>query len=78
MIVLRVKLGSKFFQSRLSTGFCHDVVLFGRGADQGLRTDDVQTTTLTISNTVQAAGIDRPGINLGGLTATDRNSSSSR
>ncbi|MDP9052502.1 MAG: hypothetical protein M3O31_17545, partial [Acidobacteriota bacterium] len=65
MSALRVKSRLGIFKSRLlMTSIMTLSCLAGSSAYT-----DAQTTTVTVSNTVQAAGIDRPGINLGGLAA---------
>ncbi|MDP9051523.1 MAG: chitobiase/beta-hexosaminidase C-terminal domain-containing protein [Acidobacteriota bacterium] len=65
MNLLKVKLGSKVFQFRLLLASIMVLSCFAGSFAQ----TDVRPTTVTVSNGVQAAGIDRPGINLGGLTA---------
>ena len=69
MNVFGVKRGARIFQSRLLLASVMTVSCFSGARIKAFAQTSVQTTTVTISNTVQAAGIDRPGINLGGLTA---------
>src|SRR5450631_1793624 len=66
MIVVRMKLRLRFFQSRLLLASIITLSCFAGAWSKA--SAQTQTTALTISNSVQAAGIDRPGINLGGLT----------
>src|SRR5450432_3445599 len=66
--MLRVKSKLRFFQPRLLLASILTLHCFAAAPTQASAQSDVQTTTVAISSTVQAAGIDRPGINLGGLT----------
>jgi len=63
MNALRVNLTPRPFHPRLFLA----AILIAHCFAAPARVSAQQTTTVAISNAVQAAGIDRPGINLGGL-----------
>jgi len=69
MNVFRVQSLLRFFRLRLLPASILALLGFAVAPTHASAQSDVQTTTVSISSAVQAAGIDRPGINLGGLTA---------